>query len=86
MESYYLIPEENNLELPNENYIQSVGDDGVQEFIDTKFYLALIDRIKFEVKTELKNVLNLNELNVSIPKVIENVTNDILITTLKSEV
>ena len=90
-ESYYLIQDENNSELSNEKNIDEISDEGiilndVKEFIDNKFYSTIIDRIKHEVKNELKNVLNLNELNVSTPKVIQNDSNDILINTLKSEI
>ena len=89
-ESYYLIQDENNSELSNEKNINEISDEGiilndVKEFIDNKFYSTIIDRIKHEVKNELKNVLNLNELNVSTPKVIQNDSNDILINTQKRD-
>ena len=80
------------MEIPEEKVTKVASDDGeslhlVTEFIDKEFYSTLINRMKLEVKNEIKNVLNANELNLNIPKDMTNdVNNDSLITSLKSEI
>ena len=61
-ESFDLIQEGTNLEIPEEKVTKVASDDGeslhvVTEFIDKEFYPTLINRIKLEVKNEIKSVL-----------------------------